>query len=348
MQKKIRAGVVGLGMGKNHAKAYHASEVADLAALCDLDRERLSRYGEMYPQANLYTDYKEMFVRGGLDAVSVAVPNHLHAEVVVAALRSGLHVLCEKPMALNAQQAEEMLRVSRETGKKLMIHFNYRFSPQSQFLKRYVEEGHLGQIYYARTRWLRARGIPGLGTWFGVKRLSGGGPLIDLGVHRLDLAMWLMGYPRVVSVSASTFGLLGSRIARQSGARYDVEDLVTALIRLDNGATLNLEVSWAGGTDKREDMFTGIYGTQGAVIQRNLGEGYEFEALAMREAAGAFVTVNPRIYPPECPSAIDRFLRCIADDSSPEASAEDGVAMMRILDAIYRSAEEGREIRFDE
>lgn len=342
---KVRVGVVGLGVGRGHAKAYQASPLAELVALCDIDRDRLAQYGALYPQAHTYTDYEEMFAGGDLDAVSVAVPNWLHARVTTAALRSGLHVLCEKPMAINVEEAQEMLRVSRATGKKLMIHFNYRFSPQSQFLKRYVEEGHLGQIYYARTRWLRARGIPRLGSWFGVKELSGGGPLIDLGVHRLDLAMWLMGYPNLVSVSASIFDLLGARIAGDSGARYDVEDLATALIRLDNGTTLNLEVSWAGGTDKREDMLTGIYGTEGAVIQRNVGEGYKFEALALRQLAGAFVVVSPRRYPKDCPSAIEHFLGCIIDDCPPEASAEHGVAMMHILDAIYRSAESGREVR---
>jgi len=345
---RVRVGVIGLGMGRHHARAYYESAKAELVALCDLDQKLLTQFKEVYPKAATYTHYEEMFTKGGLDAVSVALPNYLHAEVTIAALRAGLHVLCEKPMALNAQQAQEMLQVARETGKKLMIHFNYRFSPPSQFLKRYVDEGHLGQIYYAQTRWLRARGIPRLGSWFGIKELSGGGPLIDLGVHRLDLAMWLMGYPKAISVSASTFDLLASRLAREARARFDVEDLATALIRLDNGATLNLEVSWAGGTEKQEDMLTAIHGTEGAVIQRNRGEGYEFEALILRDIAGTLTEVSPRLYPSPCPSAIEHFLDCILNDCPPEASAENGVEMMRILDAIYRSAALGREVRLDE
>jgi predicted dehydrogenase len=343
----VRVGVVGLGMGRHHARGYHESAKAELAGLCDLNPALREEYGALYPEAKTYADYEDMFASAGLDAVSIAVPNFLHAPIATAALRAGLHVLCEKPMALSAAEAAGMLAVSQAAGKKLMIHFNYRFSPPSQFLKRYVDEGHLGQIYYARTRWLRARGIPGLGGWFGVKAKSGGGPLIDLGVHRLDLAMWLMGYPRAVSVSASTFDLLGARLAGQSGAAYDVEDLATALIRLDNGATLNLEVSWAGGTTKREDMETAVFGTDGAAIQRNRGEGYEFEALALQDAAGALSEVNPRFFPAECPSAIDHFLDCIINDCPPEASAENGLEMMRIIDAIYRSAAEGREVRLD-
>jgi predicted dehydrogenase len=339
---KVRVGVIGLGMGRHHAKAYQDSGKADVVALCDLNEGLLAQFKGVYPKAATYTHFEDMLAKAGLDAVSVALPNCLHAEVAIAALRAGLHVLCEKPMAMNAQQAEEMLCTARETGKKLMIHLNYRFSPPSQFLKRYVDEGNLGKIYYARTRWLRAQGIPKLGSWFGIKEFSGGGPLIDLGVHRLDLAMWLMGYPRAVSVSASTFGLLSARLARESKARCDVEDLATALIRLDNGATLNLEVSWAGGTEKQEDMLTGIYGTEGAVIQRNRGEGYEFEALALRDMAGALTEVSPRLYPSPCPSAVDHFLSCIINDCPPEASAENGVEMMRILDAIYLSATEVR------
>ncbi|MBN1401261.1 MAG: Gfo/Idh/MocA family oxidoreductase, partial [Anaerolineae bacterium] len=193
---KIRVGVVGLGMGRHHARAYAECDRAELAALCDLDVGLLGEYGRLYPGAQTFTQYEEMFATAELDAVSVALPNYLHAPVAIAALNAGLHVLTEKPMAINAREAEEMLQAARQGDRKLMVHFNYRFSAPSQFLKRYVDEGNLGRIYYAHTRWLRARGIPKLGGWFGQKDKSGGGPLIDLGVHRLDLAMWLMGYPR--------------------------------------------------------------------------------------------------------------------------------------------------------
>jgi predicted dehydrogenase len=340
---QTRIGVIGLGMGRHHAKAYQENPQAVLVTICDQNQELLTEYQAIYPLAKAYTDYKEMLAVGGLDAVSVAVPNFLHATIVIAALQAGVHVLCEKPMALNAAEAEEMLKASKTTGRKLMIHFNYRFSPQSQFLKRYVNEGHLGQIYYAKTHWLRAFGIPKLGGWFGIKELSGGGPLIDLGVHRLDLAMWLMGYPHAVSVSAYTTSLLGARIARDAGVKYNCEDLATALIRLDNGAAINLEVSFAGGTDKAEDMVTGIYGTNGAVIQRNRGEGYDFEGITLQNVAGTLSQISPKFLT-RCPSAIDHFVDCVVNDHEPEASAENGLEMMRIIDAIYHSAAEGHEV----
>ena len=338
----VRVGVIGLGIRKYHARTYQACKDAELVALCDLDEERLQQMHAQYPQARIYTDYREMFADGGLDAVSVAVPNYLHAEVSIAAMRAGLHVLCEKPMALNSAQAEEMLRVSRETGRKLMIHLNYRFCTASQFLKRYVGEGHLGRIYYAQTRWLRARGVPWRG-WFSRKELSGGGPLIDLGVHRLDLALWLMGYPRPLTVSASAFGSLGARLAEEKGVPYDVEDLVAAHIRLEGGIAMTLEVSWAGGTDKREEMHTGIYGVQGAAILRNRGEGYDFEALALQDVAGHLTALEPRVFPPSS-TAIDHFVSCILEDRAPEPSASQGLFLMRLIEAIYRSAEREREI----
>ncbi|MHB1294340.1 MAG: Gfo/Idh/MocA family protein [Anaerolineae bacterium] len=341
----LRVGVIGLGMGRTHAKAFDASEKAELVAICDLNPTLLDEFRQVYPHAAAYAGYEDMLTRGGLDAVSVAVPNASHAEIVMAAMQAGAHVLCEKPMALNAKQAQDMLNMSREVGKKLMIHFNYRFSPASQFVKSYVDEGHLGEIYYAKTRWLRSRGIPKLGGWFGIKGLSGGGPLIDLGVHRLDLAMWLLGYPKALSVSASTYGMLGARLAREAGAKYDVEDLASAFIRLENGITLTLEASWAGGTERAEDMLTAVYGTQGAAIQRNRGEGYDFEAVALQDVAGALAEVLPRRYNRQCPSAIDEFLNAIIEDRIPSASGEQGLELMRIIDAIYQSAAEGCEVR---
>ncbi|MBN1399216.1 MAG: gfo/Idh/MocA family oxidoreductase, partial [Anaerolineae bacterium] len=145
--------------------------------------------------------------------------------------------------------------------------------------------------------------------------------------------------------SAATYDLLGARLAALSHAAYDVEDLAVALVRLENGASLNLEASWAGGTDQQEDMLTGIYGTEGAAIQRNRGEGYEFEALALRDVAGHLTQVSPKLYPRQTPSAIEHFVDCIINDCPPEASAEQGLEMMRIMDAIYASSREGREVR---
>jgi predicted dehydrogenase len=344
----VKVGVIGFGMGSYHCKCYEANPRSDLVAICDLDAARLERAGAQYPKAHLYTQYEDMFAKEKLDAVSVALPNVLHAPVTLAAIEAGLHVLCEKPMSVDAVSAEKMWQAALAAHKKLMIHLNYRFSPASQWAKRFVTEGNLGKVYYARTRWLRARGIPRIGSWFGIKAMSGGGPMIDLGVHRLDLALWLLGYPKALTVSAATHGDLGRRLAREAKAKYDVEDLVSAFVRLENGITLALEASWAGGTDEREEMMTGIYGDAGAIVQRNQRGGYEFETLGLLDISGALTQVTPKSLPGESASAVDHFVDCVADDKQPDPSAENGVALMRIIDAVYQSAREGREVRLSE
>jgi predicted dehydrogenase len=342
---RVRIGVVGLGMGRHHARWYSALPQAELAALCDLDEGLLAEYGALYPQAETYTSYQALFESGKVDAVSVALPNVLHAPVTIAALRAGLDVLCEKPMAINAQQAEEMAQVARETGRKLMIHFNYRFTKPARFLKRYVEEGHLGELYYAKTRWLRTRGIPKMGGWFGIKELSGGGPLIDLGVHRLDLALWLMGYPKPAWVMGGAYDPIASALAQAQGVEYDVEDLAVAMIRFENGAMLAVEASWAANIQERELMETRLLGTQGGLVQRNLDEGYEFEAEIYLERAGAHYDMKLHAPPRGRTNAMQHFIESIVQDVPHMATGEEGLLVMEILDAIYESAAKGAPVQ---
>ena len=228
-----------------------------------------------------------------------------------------------------------------------MINFSFRFTDQSQALKRAVDAGAVGDVYFVRTVWHRRRGIPGFGGWFGQKKLSGGGPVIDLGVHRLDLAMWLMGNPRPVTVSASTFDVIASRIARRQKKAFDVEDLGCALIRFDNGATLILEASWAGFSEKGEDMVTQIYGSKGGIIQRNVGEGYSFEARIFTENAGALW--ESRLQQPIvwARSPYEEFVDAVLDGREPPATGRHGLDVQLILDAIYKSSAVGREIRIN-
>ncbi|MCX7806961.1 MAG: Gfo/Idh/MocA family oxidoreductase, partial [Planctomycetota bacterium] len=168
-----------------------------------------------------YTSAEDMLAKEHLDAVSIATPNKFHAPLTLAAIAAGCHVLCEKPMAMNAVEAREMLDAAQKAGKRLMINFSYRFNEMSMALKQQVDAGLLGEIYFGRTVWHRRRGLPGFGGWFGQKALSGGGPLIDLGVHRLDLALWLMGYPKPVWVMGSTYQHLGLALAQKQGKTFD-------------------------------------------------------------------------------------------------------------------------------
>jgi predicted dehydrogenase len=254
-------------------------------------------------------------------------------------------VLCEKPMAMNVRQAKAMLDASKKAKKKLMINFSYRFMPQTQSLKSYVARGEIGDIYYGRTAWYRRRGLPGLGGWFGIKALSGGGPIIDLGVHRIDMAMWLMGSPKPVSVSASTYNVIGARVASEQGKAFDVEDIGGALIRFDNGATLIAEASWAGFTQKREEMLTQLLGTKGGILHSNVNETYEFEARIFTEHDSALWEARLQQGLAPCPTAYQEFVDACLDGRESIAPGEHGLAVQQVLDAIYKSAATCKEVR---
>ena len=275
---KLRVGVVGLGIGRSHLRGYSEHSHVDIAAIADLDPVRLEENGTQFSIPLRYSQAEQMFAEAKLDIVSICTPNNLHKSLTISALRHGIHVLCEKPMAMNAAEAEEMLAVSKETSKRLMINFSFRFNAQAVALKKRVEAGLLGHIYYGRTLWHRRRGVPGFGGWFGQKSLSGGGPLIDLGVHRLDLALWLMNYPEPQWVIANTWNALTEPVAARENKPFDVEDFAAAMIKFRDGSMLDLEASWAANIKQNEPMETHLSGTQGGLVHRNRNEGYEFDA----------------------------------------------------------------------
>jgi len=332
---KVKVGVIGTGIGSFHIRAYQKLPDVEVVAVVDLDPKRAKQIAQQYNIPRYFIDYSRL-LKLDIDAVSVCTPNFLHSEMTLAALKAGKHVLCEKPMAINAQDAEEMVKVARETGKKLMIAFCNRFRNHPQLLKRYIEDGELGEIYYAKTRWLRRKGIPGMGGWFTTKAMSGGGPLIDLGVHVLDLMLWLMGNPRAVSVTGATYNKFGSRIPLKEGT-FDVEDLACAFIRLEMGTSLFLEVSWASHIKEDAGINLSLFGTKG---------GAELWPLRIyTEKHGCFVDVEPRLEEVSGYEAeIAHFVDCIVEDKEPMATPEQGLEVTRILDAIYSSAETGREV----
>ncbi|MEK7765408.1 MAG: Gfo/Idh/MocA family oxidoreductase, partial [bacterium] len=217
----LRVGVIGLGMGKGHIRGYRAHPGARVVALADPDAKRLAACGDEFGIPGRYASGEEMIRKERLDVVSVATPNKFHAPLTIAALRAGAHVLCEKPMAMNAREAAAMLAAAKRARRRIMINFSYRFTAPAQALKREVERGALGHVYFARTMWHRSRGMPGFGGWFGQKALAGGGPLIDLGVHRIDLALWLMGAPQPVWALAGTYDRIARPLAKASGKAFD-------------------------------------------------------------------------------------------------------------------------------
>ena len=346
-ETKLRCGVVGLRMGKNHAKAYQSHPGSTLAAICDPDEALLKAVAEELGVKETYTDPQQMIDQAGLEALSVATPNRFHAPLSIAGLEAGLHVLCEKPMAMSAPEAEAMNAAAAKAKRNLMINFSYRFSEMSYALKQQVDSGVLGDIYFGRTVWHRRRGIPGLErSSFTVKEKSGGGPLIDLGVHRLDLALWLMGYPEPVSVSGSAYNEIAKHVAAKAKATFTVEDLACGLVKFANGATLIVEASWAVNMEEREHMVTTLCGTKGGLVQKNTGGGYNFVAEVYTEEDGHLFTKRLDWSQIKAPSSYHEFVNSIIEKRSPMATGDHGVKVMRILDGIYRSAETGKEITY--
>ncbi len=340
--KKIKVGVIGLGMGGYHLLEYARCKGVDIVAIGDVRKDLLQEFQGKYDVPLTFTDYRKMLQMEELEAVSIATPNKFHAPMSIYALQHGKHVLCEKPMALSAREAEKMLQEAKKNKRKLMIHFNFRFSPQARFIKNYVDSGRLGEIYYAKTGWLRQRGAP-MKRSFTDKKISGGGPVIDLGVHRLDFVLWLMGYPRAVSVFGATHDKIAGPQARGNKMHFDVEDLGIAIVRLENEALIFMEASWATKTEWPEEMYTQLFGTRAGVEQRNVAGSYHFGVKLFEEKRDKVVIKKPAIrYKEGSPQA--HFLDCIRRDTEPTASGQQGLEVMKILDAIYKSSKTKKEV----
>ena len=349
--EKIKIAIVGSGNISNyHIKGYMKNPSAELYALCDINEEKLKKMGEKYGITRLYTDEKKMLEElPEIDAVSVCTWNSAHAPCTIMALDAGKHVLCEKPMALNAKEAQEMIDASKRNGKKLMVGFVRRFGNDAAIAKDFIDAGSVGDIYYSKVVYLRRNGCPG--GWFGDKERSGGGPLIDLGVHVIDLARYLMGRPMPVSAYGATFSGMGKRShlkdnftdflsPEKTNAPHTVEDLATALVRFDNGAVLSVEASFNLHTKTGANNIE-MFGTKGGVKLSP-----DFELYTEINNYLANVTLNK-------PSAlsfdglfeneIDYFVESLINDRDLSSIAEDGCTLMKILDAIYESAETGKE-----
>jgi len=348
MNKTLRVGVIGLGIGRGHVENYRKAPGCEVVAVTDVDPQRLETFANEFSIAGRYTEAAQMLEQEKLDVVSIATPNVFHRPLSIAALEAGAHVLCEKPMALSQAEGLEMVEAARRANRRLMINFSSRFSAQSQALKRLVDTGFLGEVYTARTCWLRRRGIYSFGSWFGWKEMSGGGPLIDLGVHRIDLALWLMGNPRPTWVMGSTNDAIAQEMVERTGKRFDVENHATGMVMFENGASLLVESAWACNRSEAEYMETRLYGTKAGLVQKNTGNGYELVAQTFEERAGDHY--DSQLQPPLPPetSAMQQFIAAIREDAPHPATGEEGVRVQQILDGLYESARSKSPVKIEE
>ena len=271
MSNSFNLAIIGVGIGRQHLRGALGVAGVHIAALCDVNLERAQALAQEFDlrDIQIVADYRDLFDLE-LDAVSVCVPNALHASIAVACLSAGLHVLCEKPLATNAADAQQIADAARDNNRACMVGQLLRFRDDVQQLKKRAPE--IGAPYYARAVARRARGIPKWGSWFTQKQMAGGGPLIDTGVHIIDLAWWLADCPRPISASATTYGELGARkIGLGAGGvgdldgKFDVEDLAAGLIRFEGGFSIHFESSWALYAE-RDARLCHVHGTQGALL----------------------------------------------------------------------------------
>ncbi|WP_394938569.1 Gfo/Idh/MocA family protein [Psychromicrobium sp. YIM B11713] len=355
---KLRAGVVGIGWaGQAHMAAYQELDGVELVAIAGMEEDVLSRLGEDYGVTRLYREWQELIDSGELDVLSVAVPTFLHAPIAIAALRAGIHVLSEKPMARTAAEGLEMTEAARDAGRVLEVAFNHRRRGDVTVLKQAIDDGELGRPYHARAFWLRRAGIPMLGSWFTNQSMSGGGPLIDIGVHVLDYALHLMGEPEVHSVSAVTHSELGVRglggsegsDRRSLDSAYEVEDLASALIRFSNGSSLILETSWAAYRPNGDEFGITLYGTDGGAELRVVD--YDSD-VPVKIFSGEGTDLKDYELAPlqngNHPAVVRSFIEHVLDE--PNWAAHDGSLGLKraaIIDACYLSASAGREVVLD-
>ena len=349
MADKLRCAVIGAGgIGVDHLHSFATCHRAAAVALAEISPQRAREASARYNIPRSYVDYHELLEQPDIDAVTIALPNHLHAAVATEALKARKHVMVEKPMAMNAKEAAKLIEVAKGMKRTLMVGQNLRFNRHTQLARSILDRGDLGEVYHARCFWLRRAGIPRIGSWFTQKRLSGGGCLVDLGVHLLDTVLHLMKEFEVSTVSAQTYAKFGSRgLGEMDYGRseidpkrpFDVEDYGVVLLRLKSGRSITIEVGWAcfQNNETREHGLDLLGANAGLSLYplklfRNTVDGQETIQFAPTKVP----------YPED---RIHHFVNSVLDNKKLLVTLEESLRVQQILDAIYASAQNGREIK---
>ena len=350
--QEIRVGIIGAGqIAYRHAESINRHPQARVIAVADPNEGRRQAFETRFDLPHAYAVAEELIDNGDLDAVSIAVPNVFHADMAVSALNAGKHVLLEKPMAMNYAEAAGIAEAARKSGRVFTVGMNQRFTEESQIIKTLADRGDLGDIYHAKAYWFRRSGIPLLGTWFNRKEMAGGGALYDIGVHLLDLCLHLMDNFEVRSVSGATYSKFGPRrlgegswgMSDPDSDVFDVDDFASAFIKLKNGATVSLDVSWAMHQKDATHHNVVLYGTEaGAGV-------FPLELYRYGREKGEYEIVTPQSikipYPHNCRFA--NWLDSILERDKPLVSLSEALAVQKILDSIYESSRTGREVRLE-
>ena len=324
--KEIKVGIIGAGgiaAGK-HLPGHRKVEGVSVIAVCDIDEQRAKDLAKKHDIKHVFTDYNELVAMPEIDAVSVCTPNNFHAGPTIAALKAGKHVICEKPIAGNAIDGQAMVDAQKESGKVLQIGLQSRFGAGARTLRKLYEEGFFGDIYYARAVTIRRRGM-GMTPTFIQKSISGGGPLIDIGVHERDVLLWMIGYPQPIEAFGFTARKFGHRNdvvhpwGKWDPTIFDVEDFAMGTIRFEGDLTVTLETAWASHVEGSGTTF---------FIGDKAGEMIDYEPELITGFLGEF----------------DSFHKAIREGLPSPVPAEEVLLTAKIFDAIYESARIGRSV----
>lgn len=347
--KKLKAAVIGLGLiSGGHVQAYQDNENVELYAVCDHDKSWLAYMKDKLGNVKAYDDYHELLADPEIDIVSICLPTYLHMQASIDALLAGKHVLCEKPMALSAEEGRRMREAELKSGKKLMISHNQRFGEDIQAMRKFNKEGKYGDIYHVRLAWRRPMGLQPSPTttrengevydrnWFNEKE-RGGGVLRDLGSHLLDLTMHILDFPELDGAYASGYRKFHPPVSKEDEGKYkfDSEDMISGLIKMKNGVSIQLEVSFASPID-REVLLTDIYGTKMGTRRidgvRVIKVDNDTDSFTVESVDVTKMGFEPFRHPAHS------FIDSVINGKPVAVPSDEGIKVLEILDALYASA----------
>ena len=360
MAKKstLRAGVIGAGaIAQNGHIPGFKNAGAEVIAICDTNLARAKEVAEKHGIPHVFSDYNELIALTDVDMVSIGLPNTLHAPVSIAALKAGKHVLCEKPMTVSVADAKKMIAAAEAAGRVLSVNQHMRFDTTAQAMRAIVKSKALGDVYLAETKWVRQQGIPGYGGWFTNKDLAGAGALMDIGVHMLDMLLYLLDFPDVVRVKGMLSGELGKQAIGLGGwgadikskGRFDVDDTAFAVLTLASGAQLRLLVTWAA-MGPAEDRVT-LYGKKGGLDRSDhYGSNPALKQYSFDKTAGKIVESTPdlekfKFEGTAWMKAIGNFVDVVRGKGKLVVQPEQSLKVIKILEAIAKSAASGQEVK---
>ena len=342
MADTFRVGIIGAGWpGQQHAKGFAAAGGFKITAVADLIPARREKLAAEYKIPTQYLSQDEIIANKDIDVVSICLPNFLHAPTAIAALKAGKHVICEKPPARTAKEAKQMEAAAAKAGKVLMYAFQRRFGGNELASRQAIDKGYVGDAYHARVAWMRTRGIP-IGTgWFTKKEQSGGGAMIDIGVHMIDLAWYLLGQPKPLAAFAVTHRRFGELVPAAIGG--DVDDAAFALVRFEGGRSIELGASWAlNQGPQHEGAICRIHGDKAAIDVYTADGATIYRSFDTKGVSKATPLKGPKTTLHA--AMIRHFRECLLGKATPIMGPAQGSQLMAMIDAIYKSADTGKSV----